>query len=229
MNRELLIFGANGALGRGVTHVLTKKDFDKIYLFGSKLDDLPESANIEKVQTKDLSIEKNVVDSFSKLKASKDSLFFLYSTVGGYAGGKNLWETDADEFDKMMDINFKSSFFIAKHFSRIVKESAGGSICFTAAYTGIIPAKKKAAYNSSKAALIHLVKSLALEGKEIRMTANAVAPFTVDTPANREWIPGSDYEKWIKPEEIGELVSSIFNNFNFITGNIITLTDRFPV
>jgi NAD(P)-dependent dehydrogenase (short-subunit alcohol dehydrogenase family) len=229
MKRVLLIFGANGALGKGITQVLTKKDFSKIYLFGSKLDDLPEPDNIEKVQTKDLSIEENVIDAFSRVKPSKDLLFFLYSTVGGYAGGKNIWETNSDEFDKMININFKSNFFIAKHFSRVVKESAGGSICFTAAYVGISPAKKKAAYSSSKAALIHLVKVLSLEGEEIRMTANAVAPFIIDTAANREWMPEADYEKWVKPEEIGDLVNNIFNNFNFITGNIITVTDRFPI
>ena len=229
MDRVLLIFGANGALGKGVTQVLSKKDFTKVYLFGSKLDELPASDKIEKVQTKDLSIEKNVAEAFSKIKPSKDIAFFLFSTIGGYAGGKNIWEADSEEFDKMININFKPNFFIAKCFSQIVKESAGGSICFTAASAGIDPAKKKAVYASSKAALIHFVKSIALEGKEIRMAVNAIAPFIIDTSANREWMPDSDYKKWTKPEEIGELVNDIFSNFNFITGNIVTLTDRFLV
>lgn len=229
MEKILLIFGANGALGKGITQVLIKKDFSKIYLFDVKLDGLPEAGNIEKIETTDLSIEKNVLDAFSIVKPSKDKVFFLYSTVGGFAGGKSIWDTKADELDKMIGINFKSSFFIAKHFSGIVKESAGGSICFTAAFTGIYPEKKKSAYDSSKAALIHLVKSLALEGKEIKMTANAIAPLIIDTPANREWITDADYTKWIKPKEIGELVSSIFNNYNFITGNIINLTHRFQI
>jgi NAD(P)-dependent dehydrogenase (short-subunit alcohol dehydrogenase family) len=229
MKRVLLIFGANGALGKGTAKVLTKKDFSKIYLFGSKPDELPEGSNIEKIKTKDLSFEKNVIDAFLKVKPLKDSLFFLYSTVGGYAGGKNTWESEADELEKMLNINFKSNFFIAKYFSIIVKESAGGSICFTAAQTGINPSKKNSAYGSSKAALIHFVKTLALEGKEIRMTANAISPFIIDTPANREWMQDADYEKWVKPEEIGELVNNLFSSFNFITGNIITITDRFQV
>lgn len=229
MRRVLLIFGANGALGKGVAQVLTKKDFSKIYLFGSKLDELPDGLNIEKVETKDLSIEENVIDAFSRIKPLKDSLFFLYSTVGGYSGGKNTWESEADELEKMFNINFISNFFIAKHFSEIVKESAGGSICFTAAQTGINPSKKNSAYGSSKAALIHFVKTLAFEGKEIRMTANAISPFIIDTMANREWMLDADYEKWVKPEEIGELVNNLFTGFNFITGNIITITDRFKV
>lgn len=229
MKRVLLIFGANGVLGKGVAKVLTKKDFSKIYLFGSKLDELPEASNIEKIETKDLSIEKNVVDAFSNIEPSKEMLFFLYTTIGGYAGGKNTWETEINDMEKMFNINFRTNFFIAKHFSGIVKESAGGSICFTAAQTGINPSKKNSAYGSSKAALIHFVKTLALEGKEIRMTANAISPFIIDTPANRQWMPDADYEKWVKPEEIGEIVNNLFSDFNFITGNIIEVTYRFQV
>ncbi len=231
MKKELLIFGANGALGKGITDVLTKKDFDKVYLFDFDLIGLPEGKNITKVMIKDLAEEKNVMDAFSNVTSSKEKYYFLYSTVGGFAGGNNIWETEAEEFNNMINMNFKSSFFIAKHFARLVKESLGGSICFTAAFTGVNPETKKAAYGSAKAALIHLVKTLALEGKEINLTANAIAPYIIDTPANRKWMPGkdADYEKWMKPEEIGELVSNIFYHFNFLTGNIINLTHRFKV
>ena len=54
MNKELLIFGANGALGKGITEVLTKKDFDKVYLFDFNLEGLPEGKNIDKILIKDL-------------------------------------------------------------------------------------------------------------------------------------------------------------------------------
>lgn len=229
MKKELLIFGANGALGSGITEVLVKKDFDKIYLFDFKVDGLPDSERIEKITIQDLSDEKNVIDAFSKISSSKEKYFFLYSTVGGFAGGKYIWETNVEEFDKMVGMNLKSGFFIAKHFAKLVKESAGGSICLTAAFTGVTPETKKAAYGSAKAALIHLVKTLSLEGKDINLTANAIAPFIIDTPANRKWMRDTDTEKWIKPVEIGELVYSVFYHFNFITGNVINLTYRFKI
>lgn len=229
MKKELLIFGANGALGKGITSSLIKKDFNKIYLFDFKFDDLPKDGVIGNVTIKNLSEEKNVIEAFSKISPSKEKLFFLYSTVGGFAGGNNLWETSEEEFDKMFNMNMKSSFLIAKHFSGIVKESAGGSACFTAALTGVNPEKKKSAYGASKAALIHFVKTLALEGKEINLTVNAVAPYIIDTPANRKWMQNADYESWMKPVEIGELVYSVFNHFNFMTGNVINLTHRFKI
>lgn len=229
MKKELLIFGANGALGKGITEVLTGKDFDKVYLFDFNLDGLPASEKIKHIEIKDLAVEQNVTDALSVVAPSKEKYFFLYSTVGGFAGGNYIWEADADEFDRMINMNLKSAFFISKHFSRIIKESAGGSVCFTAAFTGVNPEVKKAAYGSAKAALIHFVKTLSLEGKKINLTANAIAPYIIDTPANREWMKNSDYEDWIKPKEIGELIYSVFNHFYFITGNTINLTYRFKI
>ena len=230
MKKELLIFGAQGALGKGIAEIFIDKDYSKIYLFDRKDHNLwNKASNVENIMIKDLSVEQNVVDAFQKVNPGKDKIFFLYSTVGGFFGGKFLWETDVEDWDKTFNMNLKSNYFIAKHFSQLVKKSAAGSICFTAAYVGLIPEPKKAAYGASKSALIHLVKTLSMEGKEINLSVNAIAPYIIDTPANREWMKDADFEKWIKPQEIGEFVHNLFSNFYFITGNIINLTNRFKV
>ena len=229
MKKELLIFGANGALGKGITKYMLGSDYDKIYLFDIEMQKqkIGEGENIEKINSGDLSVEKNVIEVFDKIKPSGEILFFLYSTVGGYFGGKNIRDTEEADWDKMMNMNLKSNYFIAKYFSKLVEKSAGGSICFTAAETGINAEKGKSAYGTSKSGLIHLVKTLALEGKSIKLSANAIAPFIIDTPANREWMQSPDYSEWVKPEEIGSLADSIFKNFHFISGNIIRLPIRF--
>jgi NAD(P)-dependent dehydrogenase (short-subunit alcohol dehydrogenase family) len=228
MKKELLIFGANGDLGKGITEVLLNKDFDKVYLFASRFND-NEYPNAEKIITKDLSVEENVIEAFKSIKIEKDKLLFLYSTIGGYFGGKTLWETEVEEWEKIFQINLKTSFLIAKYFAKFVTESYGGAICFTAAETGIHAESNKAAYGVSKSALIHLVKTLALEGLKIKLSVNAIAPYIIDTPSNRKWMKDTDYAGWIKPEEVGELAFSLFNNFNFVTGNILELKDRFEV
>jgi NAD(P)-dependent dehydrogenase (short-subunit alcohol dehydrogenase family) len=229
MRKELLIFGSNGALGKGVTSTLKTKDYDKIYLF----DFHPEEENPEptsvNIKIDDLSVEKNVKKAFANVSASKETAFFLFSTVGGFAGGKTVWETELDEWEKMMKMNLSTSFLIAKHFSLLVKESHSGSICLTAAYAALFPEGRKSAYSTSKSGIINLVKTLAEEGREIKLSANAVAPYIIDTPANRQWMKGADYESWIKPYEIGELVHSLFNNYNFVSGNIIELKNKFSL
>jgi NAD(P)-dependent dehydrogenase (short-subunit alcohol dehydrogenase family) len=228
MNKELLIFGANGALGSGVTSALVSKNFDKIYLFDFKFDENNfNDEKIDKITIEDLAIENNVENAFKNVSPGKNKKFFLYSTIGGFAGGNSVSETSVSEWEKMMSMNLRTSFLLAKHFSGLVSSSDSGSLCFTAAYTGLYAENKKAAYGTSKSALIHLVKSLALEGEEIRLSVNAIAPYIIDTPVNREWMKEGEFSKWMKPEEIGELVNSIFDNYNFVTGNIISLKQRF--
>ena len=230
MKKNLLIFGADGALGRGVAGTLSKKDYDKINLFDPHYEkEIVIKDRISKIKVGDLSNEENVTRAFEAILPSENELFFLYSTVGGFTGGKNLWDMEVGEWDKMININLKTGFLIAKHFAVIVKSSAGGSICFTSAFTGINPEANKSAYGVSKSGLIHLAKTLAIEGEKINLSVNAIAPYIIDTPANREWMKDSDFSKWIKPEEIGEIAHSLFINFHLITGNTILLKQRFNI
>ena len=230
MQKELLIFGSNGALGKGVTKVLSQKDFDKIYLFDSNQKETTTSnKNVVNIEIKDLTKEENVIVAFSQIKPDKDKYYFLFSTIGGFWGGQTVWETKLEDWDRMFSMNVTTNFLLAKHFLWLVKGSAGGSICLTAAYTAENPEIMKSAYGASKAALAHLVKTLSLEGQKIKLSANAISPFIIDTPANRDWMREADFGNWIKPEEIGELAYSLFNNFNFVSGNVINLKSRFAI
>jgi len=227
MDKKLLIFGASGALGNGVTKSLLSKDYNEIYLFDFKFDDSYPDSRVKQFIVNDLSIEKNVMAALYEIKAYEKTKLFLYSTIGGFYGGTSIWETEEVDFDRMINMNLKTNFLIAKHFSALVKKSYGGSICFTSAYTGNHPEELKFSYGAAKSALNYLVKTLSLEGNSINLSVNAIAPFIIDTPANREWMKDANYSSWMKPEEIGELIHSLFQNYNFMSGNIIELAKRF--
>jgi len=230
MKKELLIFGANGALGQGVTKTLSQKDFDKIYTFNSNATLEKEPGDkIINIKIKDLTKEENVIEAFSFIKPDTDTYFFLFSTIGGFWGGEFIWETKFEDWNRMNQLNLNTNFLLAKHFSWLVKASAGGSICLTAAFTAENPEAMKGAYGVSKSALVHMIKTLALEGREINLSANAISPYIIDTPANRDWMKDADTNKWIKPEEVGELAYSLFTNFNYVSGNVITMKERFIV
>lgn len=226
MKKELLLFGSSGALGNGVTEVFLRKKYDKIYLFDFKHRERS-GRNIKLITTKDLSVEENVRNAFAEITASKNTVYYLFSTVGGFFGGKKIWETEIGYFDRMINMNLKTNFLIAKYFSQLVKDSHSGTICLTSAYTGLEAEPGKAVYGIAKAAVVHLIKTLAEEGKEINLTANAIAPYIIDTPANREWLKEGKFDNWIKPDEIGEFVESVFQNYNIMNGNIYQLKYRF--
>ena len=123
MDKKLIIFGANGALGKGVTKTLLSKDYDEIYLFDFKFDASFSDSRVKQFVVKDLSVEKNVMASLFEIKTDEKTKLFLYSTIGGFYGGTSVWETEEVDFDRMINMNLKTNFFIAKHFSALVKKA----------------------------------------------------------------------------------------------------------
>lgn len=206
---------------------LLSKPFKEIILFDRKFEETFSDERIKTYNIKDMSVENNVLAALHEVNTSDKTQLHLFSTIGGYYGGTSVWETEEQDFDRMININVKSNFFIAKHFVSLVKRSYSGSICFTSAFTSLQPEKLKFVYGASKSALNYLVQSLADEGKSINLSVNAIAPYIIDTPSNREWQKNADYTTWIKSNEIGELVYSLIENHNFVSGNILRLKYRF--
>jgi NAD(P)-dependent dehydrogenase (short-subunit alcohol dehydrogenase family) len=227
MKKILLVFGANGELGSGVSKVLLKKDYDEIYLYDFKFDENLKSEKVRQIIIDDLSEESNVEKAFDRIKTDVNAEYFLFSTIGGFWGGKKIWETSFDELMKMFRMNLVTNFNIAKKFSSLVSKSKGGAIIFTSAYTANHPEENKFAYGMSKAALSYLVKALSIEGESLKLSSMAIAPYILDTKPNRQWMKDGDFNKWIKPYEIGELVHNLFLNYKINSGNILELKIRF--
>ena len=62
------------------------------------------------------------------------------------------------------------------------------------------------AYAASKAGLIRLVEALAEETKESNINVNCIMPSTIDTAATRKAMPNADFSKWVKPEDLANVV-----------------------
>ena len=62
------------------------------------------------------------------------------------------------------------------------------------------------AYGASKAALVSLIRTIALENKSAGITANVVLPSTMDTPINRKVMPDADFSKWVQPIQVADML-----------------------
>ncbi|MCS7053951.1 MAG: SDR family NAD(P)-dependent oxidoreductase [Ignavibacterium sp.] len=224
MKKVLLIFGANGELGKGITEVLIQKNFDESFLFDFNFDKNYSSS--KQIIISDLAYEENVEKAFEEIKVDKETELYLFSTIGGFWGGVPIWETRLNELEKMLSMNLKTNFNIAKKFSQLVKQAKFGVSGFTSAYTANYPSENKFAYGVSKAALSYLIKCLSIEGVAINLSVFGIAPYIIDTNANRQWMSNANFEEWIKPSEIGELVYSMFINYKINSGNIVELKIR---
>ncbi len=130
----------------------------------------------------------------------------LVHLVGGFRGGSPVAETTDGDWDMMMNVNVRVAFNAIRAALGPMLKARRGRIVAIGARAAVEPLPRFAAYAVSKAALVALIKNVAAEVKDSGITANAVLPSTIDTPANRQAMPNADFSKWVPPESIARLL-----------------------
>jgi NAD(P)-dependent dehydrogenase (short-subunit alcohol dehydrogenase family) len=202
----VLITGANGGLGTHVTR--TFLDAGAIVI-GSSLK-IRQSAfaspNFTAIPAQ-ISSGEGAAALLEQITARFAKLDVLVHTVGGFAGGQSIPETDEATFQKMLDLNLHSVFHILRAAIPPLRQTGGGRIIAIGSRAALEPGAGVAAYSASKAAMVSLIRTAALENKDAGMTANVILPGTIDTPANRKAMPDADVSKWVQPENIAKLIT----------------------
>ena len=130
----------------------------------------------------------------------------LVNTVGGYAGGTKLWESDIKVFDQMLAMNFRPGLLLSRAVIPSMLQEGRGAIVNVASKAAVDHEAGAAAYASSKAAALALMDSLAEDLKGTGVRVNSVLPSIIDTEANRKAMPKGDFAKWPKPEDIARVI-----------------------
>jgi len=100
-----------------------------------------------------------------------------------YTATEDLSKT---EWDTIIGINLTGTFLCCKHVGKAMITGGGGSIVNIATTAGITGVARAPAYSASKAGVILLTKSLALEWARYNIRVNAVAPHYLETPLTEE-------------------------------------------
>jgi NAD(P)-dependent dehydrogenase (short-subunit alcohol dehydrogenase family) len=150
----------------------------------------------------DLTREEDVVSCFFTVAGQEGRVDIVVNTVGGFLPRKPIREISLAEWEAMMKVNLLSAFLCTREALKVMEGKPYGRIVNIAAMVGIHPSAGRAAYGISKAGVIHLTNVAAQEVKGTGITVNAIAPFIIDTPANRSSMPGEDFSQWTKPETI---------------------------
>jgi NAD(P)-dependent dehydrogenase (short-subunit alcohol dehydrogenase family) len=133
-------------------------------------------------------------------------LDFLVNTVGAYAGGVKLWDTDPDVFDQQLKLNLISGYVLCRAVVPFMIKQRSGAIVNVASKAALDHAAGAAAYAASKAAAVAMMDSLAADLKGSGVRVNSILPSIIDTPANRKVMPGADFAQWPKPEDIARVI-----------------------
>ena len=207
----VLVAGGTGGLGRavslaflnnGATVIVTYRS-DQEFAELQRLAGSSASLIGRKVDVTDEQAVRGLVDG---VVAAHGRLDVLVNTVGGFAGGMKLWESDAKMLDRMLSLNLRSGFVLSSAAVKVMLRQASGAIINVAAKAGITHPAGLAAYAASKAAAIALMDSLAADLKGSGIRVNTILPDIIDTEANRKTMPGADTSAWTRPEDIARVI-----------------------
>ena len=130
----------------------------------------------------------------------------LANTVGGYRAGTPLHQTPLDTWDFMLDLNARTVFIASRAVIPHMLEQGSGRIISVAARAALKGAARSSAYSASKSAVVRLTETMAGELRRKGVNANCVLPGTIDTPGNRQSMPDANHSRWVKPEEIADVI-----------------------
>lgn len=141
-------------------------------------------------------------------------------------------DVPADAFRDVIDVNLTAAFLGAKAAAAAMTD--GGRILFTGSVLGERPSRGMAAYSATKAGVVALAKSLALDLARDRITVNVVQPGWFDSPLTADWTADADRSKgvtdhtalkrWGAPAELaGAYLYLASEAAAFVTGTVVTV------
>jgi NAD(P)-dependent dehydrogenase (short-subunit alcohol dehydrogenase family) len=203
-NRVVLITGAKGGLGTYVTTAFLQAG-DQVVGTGRQIrgnDFLhPHFEAIPADLTRAHDVARLAADALEKFRR----IDAVVHVAGGFAGGSPIHETDDFTWDRMLDLNLRAAINILRFTIPPMREQGRGRIIAIGSRAGVEPAANISAYSASKAALVSLIQTAALENRKSGITANIILPGTIDTAANRRSDPKADRSKWVSPQRLAAL------------------------
>ncbi len=136
------------------------------------------------------------------------SINVMASLVGGWAGGRDVAETDDVRLDRMLDLNLRTAWNTARAAIPHMSDDWGRIVLMGSKHAVDSPAGQ-AAYNVAKAGVLALAKSIAIELLDTNTTCNALLPSVINTDATRSALPYADYVNWPQPQEIADVISFV--------------------
>lgn len=210
--KTAIVTGAAGNLGKEVVKKFISQgyqvigtlmpgesvDFDTDYFHGIAIDLLSEEAS----QT-----------TVSAIIQSKGDIDAAVLTVGGFAMGDIEATTSAD-IQKQYKLNFETAYNIARPVFIQMKKQKRGRMFLIGSRPGLDGREGKGmvAYSLAKSLLFRLAELMNHEGQDHNVVVSVFIPGTIDTPQNRQAMPGADFSKWVKAEEIAGVISFYCNN-----------------
>lgn len=185
--KKVLITGGATGIGKATALLFKQKGYDVFITYNQSE---PDFDGITKIKC-NLENENEIIELFNQI----GSIDVLVNNAG-ISLIKQINDTTAKEYDKIMRINARSYFLCSREAVKLMLKSHSGAIVNVSSMWGQLGASCEIAYSMSKAAVIGLSRSLAQELAPSGITVNCVCPGIIDTRMN------SMFEKSKLEEEV---------------------------
>lgn len=185
--KKILITGGATGIGKATALLFKQKGYDVFITYNQSE---PDFDGITKIKC-NLENENEIIELFNQIT----SIDVLVNNAG-ISLIKQINDTTAEEYDKIMRINARSYFLCSREAVKLMLKSHSGAIVNVSSMWGQLGASCEIAYSMSKAAVIGLSRSLAQELAPSGITVNCICPGIIDTRMN------SMFEKSELEEEV---------------------------
>jgi len=216
---HVVITGAGGALGRAVVQYFLDTGA-RLALVDRDVGHLAEAfPGLDNSQhlliAADVTSEASMREAMAPALKSLKTVDVLVHIAGGFEMGEAVHELSRGAWDRMMNLNAWSFVAVAQSVLPAMMAQGSGKVIAVTAKSAARGTAAMSAYVASKSALQRLVESMAAELAPYGINVNSVAPSTLDTPANRQAMPGANPADWVSTavtaQTIGFLASSAAN------------------
>jgi NAD(P)-dependent dehydrogenase (short-subunit alcohol dehydrogenase family) len=232
-NQVVLITGASGNLGGAIARsfeqaqahlALVDRSEDRLR---QEFPELADSPDHYLATCADMTQETDVRAAIGGVIERFGRIDVLINAIGGYRAGQPVHETPLETWDFMLNLNARSLFVISQAVAPHMLAQKHGKIVNVSARAALSGGAKMAAYSISKSAVVRLTESMAAELKDDGINVNCILPGTIDTPQNREATPDADFDRWVKPEAMADVILFLASDLaRAITGAAVPVYGR---
>jgi NAD(P)-dependent dehydrogenase (short-subunit alcohol dehydrogenase family) len=222
--KVIVVTGASGALGKVVVEIALARGARIAAIDHAAAQAGPTSLRLELggVDLTDAAQARKAIDSAATHFGRLDGLINI---AGGFAF-ETIADGDPKTWARMYALNLTTALNASRAAIPHLLGSNAARIVNIGAFGALQAGSGMGAYAASKAGVHRLTEALAAEHKG-RITVNAVLPSIIDTAANRESMPKADFSKWVRPQELADVILFLASDAaSAITGALIPVTGR---
>ncbi len=211
MSTEIaIVVGAGTGLGQATALALHRAGLTVVAVDRSEagLKQLPDEIHREVADATDPAVPGPLVD---RIAAELGPPSILVNTIGAFELGDALSVT-AQNLRQLMDVNLGAALWLTQAVAPHMQERGSGAIVHITARPGVEPTAGYAAYGVSKAALVHLVRTLDVELRPNGIRVNAVAPQIIATEKNKELFPPDMLAGAVEPNAIADVIAFLVSD-----------------